>query len=152
MVNSKLEIFNFNENDLTSDKQINLYKYWLQLKGDKLMPTRADFDPMKIPKSLPNIILTDVSYDPLRFKTKLIGSKLKIPMFVKDKYLDEYDYMLPIIEMISLMIKNKKPYFYRSQNQWTHNIYDEYSSVVLPFSNDGENINIIISCHVKIII
>lgn len=40
------------------------------------MPSRADIDPVEIPKFLPNILLVDVLHDPLRFRYRLVGTDI----------------------------------------------------------------------------
>jgi hypothetical protein len=37
-----------------------LYEYWDGVRGDRLMPRRADIEPAKIPKLLPYIIMYTV--------------------------------------------------------------------------------------------
>lgn len=36
------------------------YDYWNEIRGDRRMPRRADFDPMAVPRHLPGILLVDV--------------------------------------------------------------------------------------------
>lgn len=38
----------------------SFYHYWCDIRGDRAMPRRADFDPMDIPGHLPGILLVDV--------------------------------------------------------------------------------------------
>lgn len=45
---------------LATRGQRELFDYWLQSAGDRLMPARADFDPLKVPRLLPHLALIDL--------------------------------------------------------------------------------------------
>lgn len=52
-----------------------LYLYWVEARGEKLMPSRADIDPVSIPRELlPNIVLVDVLSEPMRFRYRVMGT------------------------------------------------------------------------------
>ncbi len=57
--------------------QRELFDYWKAVSGDAAVPTRADFDPQRIPRLLPNICLIDVKagLDDSRFR--LAGTALR---------------------------------------------------------------------------
>jgi hypothetical protein len=49
--------------------------YWIQKRGDRLLPSRRDIDPIEIPrKVLPNVQLIDVIDGGARFRYRLIGT------------------------------------------------------------------------------
>ncbi len=52
-------------------------EYWNSIRGARLMPARADIVPEAIVKLLPNVILMDVSRDPLNFRYRLIGTEIE---------------------------------------------------------------------------
>lgn len=58
-------------------KTIAMHAYWQELveKAGRL-PSRAQIDPISIPTLLANIFLLDVLESPLRFRYRLVGSKL----------------------------------------------------------------------------
>jgi hypothetical protein len=53
-----------------------IYDYWLAKRGRRRMPSRQDIDPIKIPKLLPNLMLIDVSYEPIKFRYRLVGTRV----------------------------------------------------------------------------
>ncbi len=59
-------------------KSAALYAYWRTRlpEGSGLLPSRTHIDPADIPLLLPNIYLLDVVEAPLRFRYRLVGSKL----------------------------------------------------------------------------
>jgi hypothetical protein len=58
-------------------EQRQLYDYWLELAGDAGIPTRAAFNPARLPRLLPGISLVDV-IDPIdRCRVRLAGTRLR---------------------------------------------------------------------------
>ena len=60
--------------DISSPKLRQGLDYWNEKRGDRVMPARADLDPMEMIPILPNVILIDVLRDPLDFRYRLIGT------------------------------------------------------------------------------
>jgi hypothetical protein len=52
------------------------YDYWLDKRQGRLMPSRADIDPVDIPALLPYVMLIDV-VEPLNFRYRLIGTEAR---------------------------------------------------------------------------
>jgi len=50
--------------------------YWQRIRGGRLMPSRADLDPLHIPQLLPHVMLIDVLREPLDFRFRLLGSMI----------------------------------------------------------------------------
>jgi hypothetical protein len=53
----------------------NGFAYWQRIRGTRLMPSRADLDPLHIPLLLPYVMLIDVLNGPLDFSFRLLGSR-----------------------------------------------------------------------------
>ena len=70
--------------------------YWDRIRAGRPMPSRADFDPVDIPKLLPVTILVDVLRDPLDFRYRLLGTE--IDRIVKANYRGRRFSELPHIE------------------------------------------------------
>jgi hypothetical protein len=54
----------------------DLLRIWNEARGDRVMPSRRDLDPVSLPKYLlPHILLIDIERSPeLRFRWRLIGT------------------------------------------------------------------------------
>ena len=52
------------------------YDYWLARKGDRELPSRADFLPEEMKPILGNMMVIDVAYDPLELRYALFGTNL----------------------------------------------------------------------------
>jgi hypothetical protein len=53
-----------------------LLTYWQEKRGARGMPARADLDPIDLGSILPNLLLVNVSGDPLDFSYRLIGTAI----------------------------------------------------------------------------
>jgi hypothetical protein len=62
--------------DLQNPRLVRLYRHWEAIRGARAMPSRAAFDPVDVPELLGNLILVEVLRQPLRFRYRLIGSRL----------------------------------------------------------------------------
>lgn len=66
----------FSAQQVASPVLRELYGYWLdKWRGDR-MPTRADIEPLEIPALLPQVYLVDVEREPLRFRFRLVGTRI----------------------------------------------------------------------------
>lgn len=54
----------------------DLYLYWADKWQGARMPRRADIDPLDMPALLPMVYLVDVERDPLRFRFRLVGTRI----------------------------------------------------------------------------
>ncbi|MDG1995639.1 MAG: PAS domain-containing protein [Emcibacteraceae bacterium] len=138
--------FDFSVDELTSKEQRDIYQYWLDIRKNKLMPARKDFDPMKIPRVLPFIVMADVLDDPLRFKVRLIGSKCNTPPNFMGKCINDYPEMKRLTDFLIVGTEMRKPYFYYNSYKNKGEFIRHYSSIVLPFSNDDKDVNIMMAC------
>ncbi|MDG1709500.1 MAG: hypothetical protein P8H03_12105 [Emcibacteraceae bacterium] len=82
----------------------------------------------------------------MRFKVRLIGSKCKTPPNFMGKYVNDYPEMKRVTEFLMRGTEMRKPYFYYNTYKSNGDFMRHYSSLVLPFSNDGENVNIMMAC------
>jgi hypothetical protein len=57
--------------------QRELYDYWLQSAGERLLPARSHFDPLKVPRLLPHIGLIDLRDGVDEGSFKLAGTCLR---------------------------------------------------------------------------
>lgn len=62
---------------LASRGQRQLFDYWLQAAGDRAMPARADLDPLKVPRLLPNLGLIDLRQGLDAGLFRLAGTRLR---------------------------------------------------------------------------
>ncbi|WP_193370374.1 PAS domain-containing protein [Pelagibius marinus] len=126
--------------------------YWKSKKGDRIAPARADIDPVDIPRLLPRVMLVDVestegSAPDFHYRLSGTGIRnvhgydatglrpldLKPPIYGKlihAHYRAAAEARTPLAHVI-VMITNKKQ---RS-----------YARLILPLSEDGETINMLMT-------
>lgn len=61
---------------LIDPRLVRLLGYWVERRGVRTAPRRADIDPLDIPDLLPILNLLDVLHDPLRFRHRLVGTEV----------------------------------------------------------------------------
>ncbi|MGQ9368420.1 PAS domain-containing protein [Azospirillum sp. ST 5-10] len=52
------------------------WSHWERMAAGRAMPSRADLDPVDVPRLLPFTILVEVLRDPLDFRYRLLGTEL----------------------------------------------------------------------------
>lgn len=138
--------FDFSLEELSTHEQRGLYEYWLEIKGSSGLPSRKLFNPMTLPSALPYIVMMDVLENERKFKIRLIGSKTKVPSHFMGKYVNDFPQFWRNVEMLTQGVRYRKPYFYKNSGTVEDDIIRNYSSLVLPFSEDGERVNIMMAC------
>lgn len=138
--------FDFSQDDL-SEEQKMLHKYWLETKGDRLMPARSDFNPADLARVVSYLSLEDVTYDPIRFQVRLVGGQTLSARNSKGQFLDEIEGTEDVIHMLKEMVERKEPYYYVSNVTWDNREYKTYSSLIVPYSDDGVRVTMAMACH-----
>ncbi|WP_321389830.1 PAS domain-containing protein [Emcibacter sp.] len=131
--------------DIDPDHLQELFSYWQNIKGDKHMPSRKDFRPEEIPSLLPYLALFDVSDKPYRYYTRLVGTETVKAMGFDftGKYLDEVPSLSAVRERFDRIAENGIPYLYKGQLVWSEKSYLDYYALALPFSKDGQAVDIL---------
>jgi hypothetical protein len=134
---------------IQSDVLRRLVAHWLLIRGRRRIPARADFDPLDVRYALGYLSLIEVHRDPLRFYFRLDGTK-QVDLFGVDctrRYLDEampQDHAAMATASYSDVVQRREPRYLRRQIAF-HERLIEYEAVILPFSNDGERIDLLMT-------
>jgi hypothetical protein len=92
-----------NPEQLTSPYLRAVHAFWLQAKGDRPAPQRADIDPLAMPpKVLPYLMLIEFERAPFRVRYRLAGTNV-VEMNGSEftgKYLDELRFPPGVSEML----------------------------------------------------
>ena len=96
-----------------------LYDYWDALRGGRALPRRADFDPFKLPRLLPFLIVNAVERGPggkLRFRIRLEGEGVVQARghTAKGRYLDEPGVVVlgsGVMEAYRRMVEDRRPWY-----------------------------------------
>jgi hypothetical protein len=123
-----------------------LYDYWLEKRGDRAMPARADLDPIDIRFVIGDVILVDVVDDkPPRFRIRVHGTNLsELTNFdLTGKMLDE----MPVPEFRDLstrsfrkVVRSAEPLQVLAERVLDGRL-QRYEAIILPLSGDGKQVD-----------
>jgi len=125
------------------------FTYWSDKKGGRRFPARGDFDPiLEVPKLTRSIILLDVQHDPLDFRYRLVGTRLREHMG-KDwtgTWWSEIEFQRapnPIWLQHQWVAQNRAPRFIRPNYVGPHKTFMVIESAVLPLGDDPERVDML---------
>jgi hypothetical protein len=137
------------ESAIRSDVLRRLVAYWCRIRGPRRMPARRDFDPLEARFAIGYLSLIEVHRDPLRFYFRLDGTR-QVELFGIDcthRFLDEAmppEHTAMAAESYGEVATHGEPRHYRRQITFRHRLID-YEVIILPFSNDGERVDILMT-------
>jgi hypothetical protein len=131
---------------IKNPKLRRLHDYWVEKRGDRTMPARADLDPIDMVFAIGSIILADVIAEtPPRFFIRLHGTTLseRVPYDLTGKMLDE----MPVPEFLDLARRSftkvattGKP-LHTLAERLVDDRMQRYESIIMPLSDDGERVD-----------
>jgi len=128
-----------------------LLAYWVSIHPEDRLPARRDFDPLKVRKALPNIVLTDVERDPYRFRIRLMGTAVVAAMQrdFTGRYLDEVwpdaRNQLLVRHRVEVAETGLPNYRYGLSPTPFRLGFAPLERVFLPLAEDGERVDMILS-------
>jgi len=137
---------NFTIGDLPNDVRRDIYRYWLDIKGKRRMPSGGDINPDDLVRLLPYISYIDVEKSPRRYKMRQIGTETikAMTIDVTGKYLDEYPFVESSLRKnYDWLVEQKRPYLNFDKLKWSNKSFLEYFALGLPLSGNDENVDIL---------
>ncbi|MEK9968735.1 MAG: PAS domain-containing protein [Ferrovibrio sp.] len=144
------------ESDL-DERLSGLIGYWAGKRQGRRFPARADFDPLELKTLLGHLLMVDVVRGPddsLRFRYRLFGSEFVFyhGADLTGRWLDE---------IANAGFRNELLALYRglvTDGEMRTLSYDylvgdrrhRFQAVLLPLSNDGKTVNIVLGCGVPV--
>ena len=134
---------------IRSDVLRRLVAHWRQICRGRRMPARADFDPLEVRFAVGYLSLIAVERDPLRFYFRLDGTK-QVELFGIDctgRYLDEAmpaDHTGLATASYRAVVERAEPGYHQRKIPLHERLID-YEIVILPFSNDGERVDLLMT-------
>ncbi len=135
---------------LLLDVQKELFDYWSELRGDRIMPKRSEIDALAIPRVLPNIALVDLEGEgeAVRLKVRLLGTNLAQRYGERTgHYLDEYQLGEAYAEIHAAYMEcaNQRAPHSSEGDYWTEDDHHlKVARLLLPLSEDGESVDTIL--------
>lgn len=119
-----------------------LHSYWRQKCGAALLPRRADIAPDEIRDLLPYIMIVDVERDPLRFRYRLVGTKVVEYNGVEftGRYLGDIGWPEEpdLIDSYTKVVQTRRPVFGVLAWEQVSGAIGRCEFARLPLSEDGE--------------
>lgn len=131
--------------DLRHPHLVRLYRHWDEVRRGRPMPSRADLDPVSLPQLLGHLLLIDVLRAPLRFRYRLIGTRLteRIRRDMTGKFFDDIPepvYRDRLYDWHGGVVAEKAPRggvtARRLLDRW-----EPYEILTLPLSTDGVEVD-----------
>lgn len=124
-----------------------LFKYWRSVHPEDGLPGRQHIDPVDIPGLLPNLWLIDVVHNPLRFRMRLVGTRVvayagedNTGRWIDERWPDYND--APLRQVVEL----RKPNWWRGPSLFRpEKSYFELERVRLPLARDSETVDMILT-------
>lgn len=127
------------------------YDYWDRKRAGRRMPSRADLDPVEIPRLLPHIILVDVLRDPLRFRYRLVGTDI-----VEKRGFDPTGRMVgdayfgatpgEVLGRYYDIVENRRVRFIDAPFVEPRGWYAYSERLMMPLSSDGATVDMVFIC------
>ncbi|WP_119304805.1 PAS domain-containing protein [Dongia deserti] len=126
-----------------------IYRYWDSKRKGRLMPARADLDPLDIPRLLPDICLVDVVPDERKYLYRLIGTneaamrgRDPTGLAVGDAYFGTSKQS--VFLNYDAVTETRAPRLDRDPSITSDNRFIQHESIFLPLSDNGETVTMIL--------
>lgn len=126
--------------------------YWHECRQEKPMPARADIDPMRMHRILSKVLLIDVLNAAPFFRFRVVGTQIAdwAHFDASGRGLDQVEapsYRQMLMATYSEVRGARRPVAHRIR--WDEpNGAHRYKRLLLPLADDGDNVNMILSCSV----
>ena len=134
--------------DLDDDRLRRLLAYWLDKRGDRPFPTKAEIDPIEFPFILGYVTLVDVEHDPRRYRFRLDGSIL-VALSGTDytgRYLDDLpgaEYVAFIRQTYDRVVDSGEPFRYRKHELLDQQLFSE-ETLILPLGDQPPKVDMLV--------
>jgi hypothetical protein len=138
---------------LGSTALAELYAYWRAKRGARFAPSRADIDPIEIPRLLPHLMLIDVVDGGARFRYRLAGTEVesRFGCSMVGRYIDEMmrgRYSDYLHDLYRELIASRRPLYSESAYGSEDDAPSQARRLMLPLSSDGSVIDMVLAGQV----
>lgn len=125
-----------------------MLQLWEELRGDAIAPNRSAISPRNIGEDIALMAFYDIERAPFRLRCRLMGSAFSqaIGYDATGKYIDEQEQTTPTIRRAVWVVHSVTPMLMKDlQLVWSpERSYKSYSSLLLPFIGEGEEVTRIV--------
>jgi hypothetical protein len=131
---------------------LELYLYWFSKRGNRVMPSRSDINPVEIPVLLPFLSLVDKVEG--QFRYRLVGTAVA-QQFGHEMtgrpvgfYVTPAEHALAQRRVYERIFSTAQPVFVTGEYRTKLGAIHSVSRLMLPLSDDGEKVNMVIFSRV----
>lgn len=124
-----------------------LLAHWHEIRGDRVLPTRADLDPVLLPFPLDRLYLIEVRRDPEDYVIRLAGETVQ--RFYRGRVagrtvreITPRDFTAPLIQHLNSVSRTQRPAYAKVGFAARSTVF-RYSRLVLPFGEPGRTTHLL---------
>jgi hypothetical protein len=124
---------------------MDLYRYWESLRPTGMIPSRKDFDILRLKAVMGTTTLVDVAPDnPDEFRYRLYGTQIPLPMSLTHQSVQALRESEPYFEMVKqdyMAARDIGVPLYHDIVALIDYVTHSYSRLILPFAADGRTVD-----------
>lgn len=126
-----------------------LFEYWRGKCHGRTMPARRDIDPIEMKRWLGNLMLVEYPEDPTQYRVRLDGTNI-VQFYGASREGKGIEAMTSeeerrvVLPQYMLVLERKQPAYYESEFETSEGILTFQRKLLLPLSDDGERVNMIL--------
>jgi len=135
------------QSKIKSERILRALTYWEAKKGKRWVPDRADFDPVDIADIMPHVVMWDVL--PQGYRCRLAGTKM---VEIHGREMtgidmgDFHGFYNPAMQLeYDGVVETGIPHYVERTLFWMERDYRNYARILLPFTNGGSAVKIIMN-------
>jgi len=134
----------------------DLLLWWLAARGDRAMPSRADFDPLDHPRRLPRLFLVAVSVEAPHFRYRLCGTEIDAqqgyPMTGRtfERLFEGELYRFTLERFADVAFNHRISYHSTHFSNDNTARKSRFTRLLLPLSDDGERVDTILGSRIEV--
>jgi len=136
--------------EIRDARLLGLFGYWRGKCQGRLMPARRDIDPIEMKQWLGNLMLVEFPPDPMQYRVRLDG--VNIQQFYGNsregkgvEAMTSEEERRIVLPQYILVVERKQPAYYESQFVTSEGIRTSQRKLLLPLSDDGERVNMVLA-------
>lgn len=133
----------FRSEDLSPAYMRAAYDYWSSVRGKTALPPVCAIDPISLPTGcLPYIVMVEVESEPLRFRSRLNGTKV-VEAFGIDqtgRYYNDMPGMTEQLTRFEWCVRNQRPYLGEGTITFAPHDFHRYRTLGLPFGDEERGV------------
>lgn len=138
----------FDPAEIKSARLLRALDYWQRLRGAGALPDRAQFDPVAIADIMPHVVMWDV-LPAGGYRCRLAGTQM---VEIHGREMTGFDMAMfhgrhnaTIQPEYDGVVRTGQPHYVERSLFWMHRDYRRYARILLPFTDGGTDVRIILN-------